>query len=190
MKIFLFILLTMNAQAEVSYEDCLADAKTYAHHLRPVAPLPECSQIIDSSSGRIEAKLPPYRAFGKDHVLYLEKQNPEGKLIERSLLAGDQTELGRIQKIFIDPEGQRLFVIQMNQQNHPELLVYRLNFLGNVSPLNVVASDALFTSASSVRMVSPDKIEVKNSQGTILINADAETRTSRSVRKAITALPQ
>ncbi len=191
MKIIILMSLffVLNAFAEVSYEDCLQDAKTYANHVHAVSPLPECASILDADAGKAEFSTGNYRIYGKDHMLYVDKKDVNGNVIERTLLAGDQTELINIQKLFIDTVARKIFIIQSNDSKN-ELMVYNLDFIGNVTPLNVMKSDTLFVGVTSVKSEGLDKLEIINAQGSFLINADAENRPSRSVQKALTITPK
>lgn len=187
--LLILILFSFTTHAEVSFEDCQNDAMTFANHTRPVAPLPECAGIVDAEADKVQSGTGAYRAFGKGNMLYLERKDASGHLLQRDLLAGDQTELTSLRKIFVDVSARRLYVIQM-KSGESELLVYDLDFLGNVTPLNVMRSSTLFGTVTSVRLEAPGFLEVINSAGTYRVNADAETRTSRSIQKAIIAILQ
>lgn len=187
--LYLIFFLSLSASADVSYLDCSADALTFASHTHPVAPLPECAVIVDAEADKIQATSGLYRAYGKEHMIYLDLKDAGGNVVSRELLAGDQTELVEIKKIFIDVAARRLYVIQLNN-SQSELLVYKLDFIGNVTPLNVMRSSTVFGTAASVKAEGTDKIEVINASGTFLVNADAETRSTRSVQKALVVTPK
>jgi hypothetical protein len=192
MKVILFILFSMsiNAFAEVTFQDCLDDALLNGSHTHALSPLEECAGILDAEADKVENVSGLYRAYGKSHMIYVDKKDAEGNVIERTLLSGDQTELVGVQKLFLDVPGRRLYVIQLNSSQKPELMVHNLDFLGNVTPLNVMKSDALLTGVTSVKAEGADKIEIVNAEGSFLINADAESRTSRSVQKAVVITPK
>jgi hypothetical protein len=185
----LLILFPVFAFAEVSLQDCLDDARTFANHERPVAPLIECADIINTQEDKIEVTAGPFRIYGKNHLIYVDKRDAVGNVIERTLLSGDQTDLVAVKKIFVDLVDRKLFVIQQNQAAR-ELLVFNLDFLGNVTPLNVMKSTALLTNVSSVKAADEKNIEVINAQGTWLVNSDAESRASRSVKVALSIRPK
>jgi hypothetical protein len=186
---FIMLMVTVNAFAVVTYEDCLEDAKTFANHVHAVAPLPECADIVDAESGKSENISGVFRAYGKDHIIYVDKKDSDGNVIERSLLAGDQTELVEVQKVFLDTLARRIYVVQLKDSKN-QLMVYNLDFIGNVTPLNVMKSDSLFLGVTSVKAEGTDKIEIINAQGSFLINADAENRTSRSIQKQLVITPK
>lgn len=191
MKALLFILCMISSQAmaEVSFQDCLDDGKRYAGESNPVTPLPECAGIVDAEDGKVEVSSGLYRAFGKDHIVYVDKKDSNGIIVEKILLSGDQTELVSIQKLFLDTDSRRLYIIQSKNSKN-ELMVYNLDFLGNVTPLNVMKSDTLFDGVTSIKAEGEDKIEIINASGSFLINSDAENRTTRSVQKVLTITPK
>lgn len=190
MKLFILTLfLSLTVSAEVTVQDCLDDALTFANHERAVTPLPECASIIDNEEDRVEVVSGKIRAFGKGRMIYVDTKDATGVIVERTLLSGDQTELVSIRKIFIDPVARRLFVIQVKAEKY-ELLVFNLDFLGNVTPLNVMRSQDLLSDVSSVKASDGKRIEIINEKGKFLINSDAESRLSRSVQKALTITPQ
>ncbi|MES2526978.1 MAG: hypothetical protein V4598_07810 [Bdellovibrionota bacterium] len=183
MKILILIFcFTLNAFAEVSYQDCLDDAAMYAHHTNPVTPLPECAGIVDAEVGSLEKIVSTFKVYGKDHVLYLDTRNEHGVVINREILAGDQTELVEMKNVFIDLTSRRIYLIQLKNGKN-EMMVFDLDFIGNVNPMNVMRHNTLFENVTSVKAEGDDQIEIINASGSYLINKDAESRTTRSNQK-------
>lgn len=185
MKTLLFVLtiLSPHAFAAVSLDHCLEDARQFASHDKPLKPLEECPGLVDGAKEKIEVKSADgkIRAFGYQNVVYVEVKNEDGVLVSRELLSGDQTELSDLKKLFLDAEGRRLFAIQQRAGKN-ELLVYDLDFLGNVTPLNVVSHPELFNTVKAVKVSSKERLEVENAKGKWFLNSDAETRATRSKR--------
>lgn len=188
-KIFpLLLILSFHASAEVTLEHCFEDATTYGKHDRAVAPLPECASLIDAEEEKVELISGNFRFFGKGNMIYVDKRDPNGIVLERSLIAGDQTDLSVVSKFFVDLPTQKLYVIQ-KRATTSELLIFNLGFLGNVTSLNLMRSTSLFSTATQVKPSEVEgRIEVTNAQGIFLINQDAESRTSRSQQKSIVSI--
>ncbi len=188
--ITLLLILSAPALAEVSLQDCLEDSRLHGSSKTPVIPLPECATIIegDSSSVSVLSEDKKWKASGNQRMIYVDSLGPDSLPVERNLLAGDQTELVSIKKIFIDSEQKKLMVIQVKGEKS-ELMIYKLNFLGNVSPLKVMRSE-IFDTVTSVKFQGPDYLEVINSSGKYLVKADGESRSELSSKKAIQITPQ
>lgn len=193
MKTLLIILLMMLstlAPAAVSLQDCLDDASLQADNKTPLQPLAECADLIKAEPSHINfsSEDGKWKAFGTHQMMYLDNLDAEGNLVERFLLAGSETELVSIKKIFIDTVYKKLFVTQLKDDQH-ELLVYNLLFIGNVSPKKVMRSSE-FNNVISVKMENATQIEVINSSGPFLINADGESREELSTKKALVISPK
>ncbi len=188
MKTLLVILLIMFstlASASVSLQDCLDDASLQGDSKTPLQPLPECAVLIKAEPSHINFTSGDgkWKAFGTHQMMYLDNLDAEGNLVERFLLAGSETELVSIKKIFIDTVYKKLFVTQLKNDQY-ELLVYNLLFIGNVSPKKVMRSSE-FNNVTSVKMENATQIEVINTSGSFLVNADGESREELSTQKAI-----
>lgn len=184
--LFIILLFSIAANAAVTLEHCQEDALQYGNHKDPLKPLAECVVMIKADSGKIEASSADglLYAFGSGNMFYVDSKDADGNIIERNLVAGDQTELKNIQKIFIDQKAERIYVIQVKNQKN-EMLVFDLTFLGNVTPKNLLRSQALLSGAISVKAIGTKEIEIVNAQGTFRVNADAESRSTRSRQVAL-----
>lgn len=131
---FIFVLISFEAAALVSVDDCLKDAQLFGNHKHPVSPLQECRELIRTHPERKEVATTDgkYRLFGYGNMLYVD--GPEGS----ALLAGDQTRLNFIETIWVDQVNKRIFVLQGTV-----LLTFDLEFIGNVNPLKMTSSPAL-----------------------------------------------
>ena len=181
----LLLILTTGAFAEVTLQDCLDDASLQGDNRTPQQPLPECAEIIGADAGKISVISADLRwkAFGIGQMLYVDNTDANGILIERVLLAGPETELVSIKKVFIDTVYKKLFVIQLKNEQY-ELMVHNLLFIGNVTPQKVMRSPT-FNDVSSIKMNSATEIEVTNASGTFLVKADGESRQELSTKKAL-----
>ncbi len=183
--IFILLILSTVASAEVTLQDCLDDASLHADNRTPQQPLSECADIINSDSGKITVTSADsrWKAFGIGHMLYLDSFDAQGILIDRVLLSGSSTELVSIKKLFIDTVYKKLFVIQQKNDQY-ELMVHNLLFIGNVSPQKVMRSPT-FNGVTAIKMNSASVIEVVNASGTFLVKADGESRQELSSKKAL-----
>ena len=108
-------------------------------------------------------------------MFYLE--SPAGRM----LMAGNQTELRAIEKVWIDTLNRRVFVLQKD-----ELLTFDLDFIGNVAPLKFAKSNRLILVKSLRFLPSEKQFELTLTDGTVInMNSDAESR-NRSSRKPAT----
>lgn len=191
MKTFIIFLLgfTLNAFAEVSLQDCLEDSRLYADSKTPVKPLSECAEIIEAtpSSASVISPDKKWKAFGIGSMIYVDVLGPGESVLERILLAGEQTELVNVEKIFIDPEEKRLIVIQKKGVKN-ELMLFNINFLGNVSPLKVMRSPA-FAGVTSAKFKGPEVIEVKAGEEVMSVRSDGESRQELSTKKDLEIIP-
>lgn len=190
MIILFLILFSTAASAAVTLQDCLDDASLQGDNRTPQQPLPECADIIGADAGKISVTSSDlhWKALGISKMLYVDYSDANGVLVERVLLAGPETELVSIKKVFIDTVYKKLFVIQLKNEQY-ELMVHNLLFIGNVSPLKVMRSPA-FNGVTSVKMNSATEIEVVNATGTFLVKADGESRQELSTRKALEINPK
>lgn len=188
--ILISFMLSLPVMAEVSLQDCLDDASLQGDSKTPQQPLPECSEIIKSEGAHVSVTSSEkfWKAFGIANMIYIDSLDEKGNLESRELLSGSQTELVAVKNIFIDSLQKKLFVIQA-KNNMPELLIYNLEFVGNVSPLKVMRNE-IFRNVSSVRMKTANVIEVISPDRSFVINADGESRTELSSKKALTIHPQ
>lgn len=193
MKALLTLFLVIHAftvRSEVSLSDCLTDSQYQAHEKTPLQPLPECVEIIkaDPSHVSVSSSDNLVRAYGIGHMIYVDSLDSQGVLIESSLLAGSQTELVSVNKLFIDKNQNRLLVIQ-NKNGSPELMLQNLSFIGNTSPLKVMRSD-VFNAVTSAKYRNADEIEIINAVGTFVVKADGESRKELSSFKALEIIPE
>ena len=184
------IMFSTQVLAEVTLADCQEDSSLQGDNKTPLQPLPECADIIkaDPSKVSVTSANNRWEAFGKGKMLYLDAFDADGNLVDRVLLAGSQTELVSIQKVFIDTVYKKLFIVQIKNGQH-ELMVQNLLFIGNVSPLKVMRS-ATFNGVTSVKMESGTEIEVVNASGSFLVKADGESREELSTEKALVISPK
>lgn len=184
------LFLSLSASAEVAFQDCLDDAKLNGNHKTPVKPLPECVSILKAKTEAISVTSSDmkWKAFGADHMIYVEQLNDTGVLLDRVLLSGEETELVSVQKIFIDAVEKRLLVIQVKNEKS-ELLIFDLEFLGNVTPMKVMRNN-IFNGVTSVSFSGENDILVVNALGSYIVKADGESRTELSTKKALQITPQ
>lgn len=192
MKAFIYILafISFNAFAGVTVQDCLNDSALVGHNKTPVQPLPECVTLLkaDSSVVSVTSSDNKWKAFGLGPMIYIENYDGIGNLVNRELLAGESPELVSVQKLFIDPVYKRLFIVQVKNAK-TELMIQDLEFIGNVSPLKVMHSES-FSGLTSIKFNNQDEIEFVNASGTFTVNADAESRSNLSTKKALVITPK
>lgn len=168
MKIILsltFILFVSAAHADLN--ECLRDAKTHGSHTSSLSPAQECADIIKSDSDKVEARTSDRKVhlYGLGHMLYVEF---EGK---RELLAGDQTGLKEILKIEINEKKKRILVIQSQS-----ISTYKLDFIGNVSPISQVSSPSLKKITRVKLLDNEEMIAIFSDSMVRIINAEADDR--------------
>ncbi|MFL5785664.1 MAG: hypothetical protein ACJ76H_13695 [Bacteriovoracaceae bacterium] len=184
------ILFSVNAFADVTLQDCLDDASLQGDNKTPQQPLPECVNLVQTDPAIVSVSSADnkWKAFGVGSMLYLEQKDEDGNLIDRSLLAGAQTELVSIRKIFIDTTYKKLFILQFKNSTY-ELMIHDLLFIGNVTPQKVMRTSS-FANVTSVKMADTQNIEVVTDTATYNVNADGESRTELSTKKAVVLTPK
>lgn len=177
MKHFFIVLVFLSTQASASLGDCMKDASDYGYKVEK-KPDQTCYDLIKNHPQKAEARgqTGRYQAFGKGSIVYIETVSLDGTntLIRRDTLAGDQTDLKNVSRIWIHEKRNRLLVLQAGSPRG--LQTYPLGPVGNTAPMRHFISPIL-NSVDRVKLLD-DKDEIAlislANQSIKFINSDAD----------------
>jgi hypothetical protein len=133
MKAILLILVSFYSYATVTLESCTEKASRYYSTEEIPSIIPnECARLIESIEGsnlhtQNESGTVKISAF--KNIVYI---NDNG--VHR-FIAGNLSRLNDILAVTFDESESRIFVLNKNQERQKEVLSYRYNISGNVSPV-------------------------------------------------------
>lgn len=158
--LFLLCILSLASSYAANIDDCLLDAQSHGSHIHPITPSSSCADLIKSHPRKVElsSKDGKYKVYGLDHMVYVEAYQ-DGSLMTRELLAGDQTRLKEVQKFSINSSKNRLLILQEGAKG-TELLVYQLNFIGNVAPVKFLDAEVVQGATSALLVDKTDELRL------------------------------
>lgn len=175
----LLLILSFNVlPAFADLESCLTDARDYGYYLNERRNL-GCKKIISEHPGRIEVTGPSglHKILAIGNILYLDtfKEKDAQAPIKSEILAGDQTDLRKIKKVWIHEKKNRILVLQATEPYG--LLTYQLGNISNTAPLRHFISPILKGATSIKLLDDQDEIAIISAAGRNVrfINSDADT---------------
>ena len=180
MKNTISFLITVFLFSQVSWaglDDCFKEAKEYGEILNEFKS-EECGNLVSHAHSKIVATSinKSIRAQGVNNIIVIDKFDVKtNKITKRHVLAGDQTGLSQIKKIWLDEVNNVMLVLQKG--NPYALLTFTLAYASNTAPLRHFKSPIL-NSVDEVRFLKSDSLLalVSTSQKNIrFINSDADS---------------
>ncbi len=176
--LWMILLLPLISAQAATLEDCFKDSQDYGDALNN-APAKQCRSLVETHPDRIEAKSPSgrHKLTGYSNMIYIDiyQEAKDAKPLTSTLLAGEQTGLNNIQKIWIY-EKRKVFQV-LQGVSAKALLTFTLADLSNTAPLRHIVSP-VFNGATQIRLL--DDVEeiaiMSNTHRTIrFINSDADS---------------
>jgi hypothetical protein len=138
MKLLMLTIFFFTNLALADVENCLQDAKNNAHHVHPTKPKENCADMIKNLSNKVEAK----DSTGKNHVYGFRNMFYVDLNGEKTLMAGDQTELKALKFIRYHEPTKKILVYQTDDEVS-SISTFNADFVGNVAPVSFYLSDKL-----------------------------------------------
>jgi hypothetical protein len=171
-----FFLILLSQASWGSIDKCIKDAKDYGEVLRQYN-REECGTVVVKHPNKVFAmsRSKMIRAHAVDNIIVLERMDLKTNAVTKTdVLAGDQTGLSGVEKIWIDEENNVMLVLQKGSPK--ALLTFTLAYASNTAPLRHFHSPILNT-VSQVRYLAKEKLLalISKSQKAIrFINSDAD----------------
>lgn len=161
-----FLILISNF-SKADLDTCLRDSKRNGNHTYPLSPLEYCADTIKSHPKKVTAQSLDGKVemYGYKDMLYVESGS------KKELLAGDQTELEEILQMRINEFKKQFLVLQKDSVS-----TFKLDFVGNVSPVSYLKS-SIVKNATSVKLLDNEELLAIFKKDSIkLVNSNAESR--------------
>ena len=177
MKPYLLLIASLCFNASAGIENCLNDARDsgYQINARPAA---VCAHLIRNHPERVMEKSlgGTYQVVAYGNILYLSTFSPglSPKPQKVEMLAGDETGLTKISRVFLHEKKKRI-LIQQNG-NTSELLTFTTEYAANTAPLRHLRAGIL-KHASQVKLLDDaDEIALmsRTQKNIKFINASAD----------------
>ncbi|HXH75459.1 MAG TPA: hypothetical protein VNJ08_10870 [Bacteriovoracaceae bacterium] len=176
-----YLLLLLTIFSSPSYADdlsaCLKNAKDLGSRVK-LQPKKTCYDLIKKHPERIEVSSPSgnYHILAMGSILYLDHLDKAArKLVNRYVLAGDQTDMSNIQKVWIHEKKKRILILEAG--NPKGLLTQTLGAISNTAPLRHFKSPIL-NNVTQVKLLD-DREELAlisvSAKSIRFINADADS---------------
>ncbi len=172
---FIFI---FSLPAFANLEHCMNDARDSGYMLNE-RPNKNCEDIIREHPNHIEAKSisGKYKAIAYGNMLYLYTYSLNKEVpVAKDMLAGDQTHLRSIKKVWVDEINEKIFILQNG--NPFELLTFILH-PSNTAPLRHFKSPILNTVSTIKLMDDREELAIMSSKSKAVrfINSGADNVT-------------
>lgn len=176
MKYLIFFFIFFSFYSHANINNCMRDAGDFGHSL-PMLPDLNCRSKIEANLDTIKIKSDSgrYQVSALGNIIYLDTFDlNKSKLTKREMLAGDQTGLTNVIKIWLHEKKKRLLVLQSGSPYG--LLTFSLGNFSNTAPLRHFNSP-LMNNFSEVKLLD-DRDEIalmsRSAQTIIFINSDAD----------------
>ena len=177
MKHLFILLIIISFETSASLENCINDARDSGYQINE-RPAPDCLSVIKNHPSRIETKSLQgnFHTIAYGNILYLNTLSSSSNAIpiKVEMLAGDQTGLTDISKVWIHEKKKKFLVLQNGSPK--ELLSFTLEYASNTAPLRHLKSSVL-NNVSKIKLLdNTDEIALmyRSTQSIKFINEGAD----------------